>query len=314
MAKTIEIAIERTVGDVINTTISFMKINAKTVFAAVFIWAIPFFAIGSIFSSLHTYYFNQDFIYDTTWYTPYKYWKFIVGFLCTNAGVGQTIACIAVVFRLYNQNKKAPSLKDFHQYFTKNLRNIFGNVVLYLVVVTFCYAILVGLAFLINESHIGGLYVFYMFVLYICLGFFYFVLKYQFISSCFYAIRDNTGYFDGHYKTRRYLKENFWKTWFLIALTYGLTSILSQPFEIPKYILEYVLQSLRLMRSIDVTEGNLDFEMLYTIGADLIKQCGMALVFVLFYVGAAFHSYSLEERFEANTLMEKINSILPKQN
>ena len=317
MKNNFKLARTRDIGALFGDTFTYLKLNFKSFFGTILVFAGPFFLLNSLASS---FIFRISMGNMLGYSNPMQMLSdmalpffLVILFSILGSAVYNTVVneYMLIMDESPEGDKPGPSAirQRFFSSFWRNLGTMF-LVMLFSIIVYLLSALILGVViFLFKSMGVVGvllMVLLFMFLFIIILP----VYMYMIVAIVFTGQRHKIGFFSAYGKVMSYLRGNFWITWvmsFLGGLTTYILIILAY---LPVYVFTAVSFFTRMnLNNLDAV-NNIQNEVpicvtIITSVVSLLIVCISSIYLVMMN----FHSAGLEEKATGKNLLDKIDSL-----
>jgi hypothetical protein len=317
MKTNIKLTKVRDIGELFSDAFNYLRVNFKSFFLVILVFAGPFFLINSLAGSFilkasigNVFGYSNPMQLFSDLALPFF---LIVLFSILGSAVYNTVLNEYMLIKEEMGIEEKPDLghirSRFFPSFWRNIGTMF-LLLLFTVILYVVFALILGV-FILMLKAIGVVGIMLMVLLFL---FLFIVLlpvyMYIMVAVVFTGQRHKLGFFASFGKVMAYLKQNFWYTWvmsFLGGLTTYVLIILAY---IPVYILSALTFFTRIkMNDLDAVNNIQNEVPVYVTVITSFVSLLIICISSIYVVMMNFHAAGLEEKATGKTIMEKIDNL-----
>ncbi len=309
----------REFGEVFAASFAYARLNFKTLFGSLMLFAGPFLLAGSLFTS---------YFLDTGTVTqaaskglPYMIWSLGGFYLSVFAAlfVGVTVYTVVLNKHIIANEALLPDetlsiggvVKNFFGDYWRVVANLIAFTVVFALAVVLLVLMFSGMAGLLTMVSGSQILLGILIVLLFLAGTVILLPIFSFVplAAIFVCQRDKINIFSAIGKVLGYMKQNFWKTWVLSFLAFLTYMFLSMIVQLPAIIMTMVNTFSRLQTQDGYTmmDSSKSLTLIVVTAICALLAYG---VMALYYLMNIFHFTNLEEKKEGTHLIDNINQIV----
>lgn len=317
MTNKFKLAQVRDIGALFGDTFTYLKINFKTFFGAILVFAGPFFLLNSLASSFIFKISMGNILGNTKPLQMLSEMAFpfflVILFSILGSAVYNTVVNQYMLIQEETPAGEKASLSairsGFFPAFWRNLGTMF-LIMLFTIIIYLLSALILGVIIMLFKSlgvvGILMMVLLFMFLFIVILP----VYMYMMVAIVFTGQRHKLGFFSAYGKVMTYLRGNFWITWVMSFLGGLTTYVLIIIAYIPVYVFTAVSFFTRIRMNDLNAVNNIQNEVpIYVTVLTSVVSLLIICISSIYLVMMNFHSAGLEEKATGKNLLDKIDSL-----